>query len=304
LPSKWPPDGHGGDCTAVTSIYADAHVHIHDCFDLDDLFASALERAAELGGPLLLLLAESEGDNYFERCGRLAERGPDALAESDSEGAGRAAREMDPAAPPALSLRIRRTAEPRSLVIDRKDGSNAEVYLVTGCQKVSAERIEVLALCLDPADPLRGDPDGVLSTETLVRRVLGAGAVAVLPWGFGKWLGPRGAKVAELARRENLCDHPRFFLGDIAHRCWPWPTPKVFHGDIRVLPGTDPLPLSGLEGGLARYGFCVEGGWDPERPVGSLLGAMSGECRIEPVGCRDSSWTTLAQQLRYRMRRV
>jgi hypothetical protein len=296
LLQKQPLDGRGGDRAKVTSIYADAHVHIHDCFDLDRLFGSALDRAAELGGPLLLLLSESEGDDYFERLR--------SAAELDPGGAGPIAGEPSPAALPALKVRIRQTAEADSLKVDRQDGSEAEVYLVAGRQKVSAERIEVLALCLDPADPLRGEPDGVLSTEALVKRTLDADAVAVLPWGFGKWIGSRGAKVKNLARSEDLCGQPRFFLGDIAHRCWPWPTPQVFRSGIRVLPGTDPLPLSGLEDSLARYGFCVEGAWDPERPVGSLLAAMDGGCRIEPIGQRDSLWTTLSQQLRYRMRRT
>lgn len=280
----------------MTAIYADAHVHIHDCFGLDRLFASALDRAAELGGPLLLLLAESGGNDCFQRLRR--------LAECDPGGAGRNAGEAHPSILPALNVRVRRTAEPHSLIVDRNDGSAAEVYVVAGCQKVSKERIEVLALCLDPADPLRREQDGVRSTEVLLRRALDAGAAAVLPWGFGKWIGARGANVAALARNADFCGHPRFFLGDIAHRCWPWPVPRAFRGGIRVLPGTDPLPLAGLEGSLARYGFRVEGEWDPARPVGSLLAALDEGCRIASVGHRDSPWATLAQQLRYRMRRT
>jgi hypothetical protein len=286
----------GGDRAAVTSIYADAHVHIHDCFDLDRLFASALERAADLGGPLLLLLSESEGDDYFERFRQ--------MAECDPGEAGQVAGEALPSALSGLNVRIRLTAEPHSLILDRESGSNAGVYFVAGRQKVSAERIEVLALCLDPEDPLRSEEDGALSTELLVRRTLDAGAAAVLPWGFGKWIGSRGAKVADLTRSEDLCRHPRFFLGDIAHRCWPWPTPRVFRSGTRVLPGTDPLPLSGLENSVARYGFCVEGSWDPVRPVNSLLGALGEGCPIELIGRRDSLWTTLTQQLRYRMMRA
>jgi len=277
----------------VTSIYADAHVHIHDCFDLDRLLASALDRAAELRGPLLLLLSESEGDDYFERLRRIAESSPD--------GAGQGTGEALPSAPSAPVVRIRPTDETDSLLVDRQDGSDAEVYLVAGRQKVSAERIEVLALCLDPAEPLCGEQDGALSIEALVTRTLDADAVAVLPWGFGKWIGSRGAKVAELARSKDFIEQPRFFLGDIAHRCWPWPTPQAFRSGSRVLPGTDPLPLAGLEAGIARYGFCVEGEWEPGQPVASLLRAIDGGCRIEPVGRRDSLLATLQQQLRYRM---
>jgi len=279
----------------VTSIYADAHVHIRRCFDLDRLFTSALDHAEGLGGPLFLLLAESEGDDYFDRLRHLAAGDPD--------GAGREAGETHPSILPALNVRVRLTAEPHSLIVDRDDGSAAEVYLVAGRQKVSKERIEVLALCLDPADPLRCEQDGVLSAEGLVRRVLDAGAAAVLPWGFGKWIGARGAKVADLVRHQDFCAHPRFFLGDIAHRCWPWPAPRAFGAGVRVLRGTDPLPLAGLEGSLARYGSCVDGEWDPGRPVGSLLAALDEGRRIGSVGQRDSLGATLNQQLRYRMRR-
>jgi len=304
----------------VTSIYADAHVHIHGCFDSDRLFASARERALELGGPLLLLLSESDGDDYFERFLRDADRDAGVLAsagrgtaiesdsearsESDSDNARRTAIETRSTHDSALSARIRRTAEPHSLIVDRVGEPGAKVYLVAGRQKVSVERIEVLALGLAPGDPLRSEPDGAISAERLVRRTLDAGAIAVLPWGFGKWIGPRGRTVAELAHGSGFCGHPRFFLGDIAHRCWPWPMPRAFRAGSRVLPGTDPLPLPGLEAGIARYGFCVEGGWDPERPVASLLDALSSEQRIESVGRRDSPWATLAQQLRYRIRRA
>jgi len=249
-----------------------------------------------LGGPLLLLLSESEGDNYFERLRQLAAREPD--------GAGQATGAASPSELHALSVRIRQTAEADSLLIDGRDGPQAEVYLIAGHQKVSAERIEVLALCLDPVEPLCVEQDGLLPVEVLVKRTLDADALAVLPWGFGKWIGPRGARVGELARSEDLRDQPRFCLGDIPHRCWPWPTPRVFQSGVRVLPGTDPLPLAGLEGGLARYGFSVEGEWDPERPVASLLAAIDAGRRVEPIGQRDSLWATLTQQIRYRMRRT
>jgi len=286
----------------VKPIYADAHVHIHDCFDLERLLAAALDRAAGFNGPLLLLFSESDGDDYFEHFRRLAESGPEALAEPDSDDAGREPREIQPSLFPSLNTRVRKTAEPHSLFVDRNDDSGVGVYLVAGRQKVSSERIEVLALCLDPGDPIRREQDRTLSAELLVSRTLDAGAVAVVPWGFGKWFGSRGAKVVELARSEDFRRHPRFFMGDIPHRCWPWPTPRVFRNGIRVLPGTDPLPLPGAEEGVARYGFCVHGEWDPQRPVGSLLGALAGDREIERVGGCDSLWTTLAQQVRYRMK--
>lgn len=275
----------------MTAICADAHVHIHDCFDLDRLFAAALDRALELAAPLILLLSESDGDDYFERLSRLAARESDGVARES------------PSSPPAAHWRIRETSEAQSLLVERNRGPHAEVHLVAGRQKVSTEAVEVLALGLDPADPLRREADGTLSTETLVRLALDAGALAVLPWGFGKWIGSRGARVADLVRREDLCGHPRFFLGDIAHRCWPWPTPAPFRAAVRVLPGTDPLPLSGLEDGLARYGFRVEGGWNRERPLSSLLEALAGGSRVDEIGRRDPWWTAFHQQLRYRMRR-
>jgi hypothetical protein len=280
----------------VTWIYADAHVHFHDCFDLERLLAAAAGRSAELGGPLLLLLAEHAAHDAFGQLRRSAGAGADSGPRDVRQGAGSAGH--------AGCIRLRATSEPHSLAADSPSLGAAMLRILNGRQVVSKERIEVLALGLDPADPFNEMPDGMLPTDELVSRALAAGAATVLPWGFGKWIGARGGRVIELARREELRENPLFFLGDIAHRCWPWPVPEVFHGPIRVLPGSDPLPLPGSEGRLARYGFRVEGSWDPERPAGSLLRCLREGAAIEPIGRRESPWATLSQQLRYRLRRA
>ena len=63
------------------------------------------------------------------------------------------------------------------------------VLVIAGRQIVSAERIEVLALGTRTQIP---DGQPLAATIDAVRA---DGALAVLPWGFGKWWGARGRMV-------------------------------------------------------------------------------------------------------------
>jgi len=250
-------------------IYADAHVHVYGCFDRARLLAAARARAEALGGPLLLLLTETARDDAFR-----ALQGEGTLAG---------------------------TAEGRAL---RLPGSSLGPFLIAGRQFVSSEGIEVLGLALAPDHPLFAEVDRQRSVEELVSRVLGAGAAAVLPWGLGKWIGPRGARVAGVAGSERFAREPLFFLGDVAQRCWPWPRPRLFGGPVRVLPGSDPLPVPGAERRVGGYGFGVEGDFDPERPAASLLEALRGSGEIRAVGRRETLRSTAVEQVRYRLQRA
>jgi hypothetical protein len=263
-------------------LYADAHVHIYRCFDLVRWLDAARARAAALPGPLLLLLTESAGYDYFAALRASAEGSPPRDAPRNLT------------AEVVRAFPVAATREPVSL---RAGG----VHLVAGRQLVSSEAIEVLALAADPAAGLGRIADGTLAARDLLGRVLAAGAVAVLPWGVGKWLGVRGRRVAALAADPELRGHPRFFMGDIAGRCRPWPAPAVFAA-TRVMPGSDILPVPGAEGRLAGYGFRVGGTLDPERPAASLLAALAAAGPIEPWGRREGALPTLLEQLRHRVR--
>jgi hypothetical protein len=262
------------------TIYADAHVHFYRCFDLLRLLSAARDRGRTLDGPLLLLLCESAGYAYFRALRSLA----------------RGRRESLPAnltAPVLEAFPPRLTDEPESLRL-------GDLVLVAGRQLVSSEQVEVLALAADPSAGLDAWPDGAHPARELVERVLESGALAVLPWGVGKWLGARGRRVAELLGDPGLASHPRLFAGDIAQRCWPWPRPAAFERGPRVLPGSDILPVAGAEPRLAGFGLRLAVEADPARPARSLREGLAGGAPVESWGRREGLGSTVVEQLRYR----
>jgi hypothetical protein len=263
-------------------LYADAHVHLYPAFDRLRLFGQAIARSERLGAPLALLLAECADEGGF--------RSLQGALDADRRGR-------------LQALRLRATKESCSVAIGAEPGTPGSVLVVAGRQLVSREGLEVLALCLEPDDPLYALEDRELAAEALVRRALDAGAAAVLPWGVGKWLGERGRLVKALVAQRALAADPLFFVGDIAHRSWPWPTPAAFRGAVRVLAGTDPLPLPGLEARVASYGFRIEGDLDPGRPAASLLELLRMRAPLATTGRRATLPAMLREQLAVRLRR-
>ncbi len=218
----------------------DAHVHIHPCFPVESFFDGALEnfhRTAEglgLTATGCLLLTEMAGSHWFRDARGMM--GAWTLASGEEED---------------------------SLVARRSTGES--LIIVAGRQIVVYERIEVLALGRD-ADI----PDGLPLNETL-RRVRDSGALPVLPWGFGKWLGRRGALVAATLARPG----GELYLGDNSNRLQLAGVPRLLReaGErgILVLPGSDPLPFPNHAGRAGSFGFVLEGALDPLRPAKDLL---------------------------------
>jgi hypothetical protein len=233
-------------------LLVDAHVHVHPCFARDDFLDAALRnfrQAAErlgLAGPYTgcLLLAEMKAEHWFRR-----------------------ARAEEAASPDTATWQLVPTQEEVSLFALRRTGE--KLLLVAGRQIAAREGLEVLALGRDLEVP-----DGLPLDETL-RRVRESGALAVLPWGFGKWWGRRGALVAgALARRNG----EELFLGESSCRPDAGGMPDLFRDararEVRVLPGTDPLPFPDHCGRAGSYGFVMEGPLDEDRPAEDLLGKI------------------------------
>ena len=181
-----------GDTPAVL---IDTHVHIHGCFSLAGFFDAAhanFERAARAqsgsrksshdGFIGVLMLTETARADCFKRLS--------ARADSEDSGLG--------------EWRLRHTEETGSVTAERHRRC---LYIIAGRQIVTAERLEVLALGFEGFVP-----DGA-PIRRVIDRVRSAAAVAVIPWGFGKWWGGRGKVVSGL-----LKDHERlgFFSGTTA----------------------------------------------------------------------------------------
>ena len=216
----------------------DAHVHVQRCFEECVFFDSALANLKGVDGGRVggldwlgcLLLTETAGADVFA-----------GLKVRTGTCAG--------------SWRFRPTAEDCSLIACRE--GEQPLVLVAGRQIVSAERIEVLALGATAALP-----DGKTLAQTLAM-VRAAVALAVLPWGFGKWLGRRGRLVAEQIAAARPGD---LFLGDNGGRLALSLRPRLFAlaeaRGLAVLPGSDPLPLPQEVAKVARYGFVLQAPFD------------------------------------------
>lgn len=220
----------------------DAHVHIHSHFDPRAFLAATLTNfraaAAATGhaeAAFAVLLTERAGTDAFAA---LAARPPEGwTAEPTGE---------------AVSLRLQ-----------APDGG--VLVLISGRQVVTREGLEVLALGTRQtfAD---GEPIAAILAEATA-----AGALPVLPWGFGKWAGRRGRIVTALARDPGV---PLLLFGDNGGRPALVPRPSLLAQAERqgriVLSGTDPLPLVAETGKAGRFGSIVPVSLDPGTPFARL----------------------------------
>ena len=206
----------------------DAHVHFHDAVRVaPTLDAAALNFKAagrRIDGLLgVLLLTQARAERVFETL-------------QDSPRAG------DWSVGPA-------SAEAETLIARR--GSEC-IAVVCGRQLRTAEGLEVLAL-----GTLERFPDG-LPLADAITSVRDSGAIAVLPWGFGKWLGARGRKV------ENAFSGiapAGLFAGDNGGRVEALPLPRLIRAaaarGFRVLPGSDPFPFAADHRRVGAFGFMA-----------------------------------------------
>ena len=187
-------------------ILIDAHVHIYDCFDLEKFFDSAytnFESAAEKLGHGddfngILLLAETTNESWFKRLSDFT-NGKN-LPDGYDTG----------------SWIFRSTNENNSLLAE--SGGSRKLILIAGSQIITAEGIEVLALCISN----RFDDGKPISD--LIREIKEKNGIPVVPWGFGKWFGNRGKIVKHLIDNNTSL----FYLGDNRNRGNFWPKPTLF----------------------------------------------------------------------------
>jgi 2-polyprenyl-3-methyl-5-hydroxy-6-metoxy-1,4-benzoquinol methylase len=282
---------------ATPHLLVDAHIHLHDCFDLGKFFTAARnnfqQQSRQLGlestAEGVLLLAEVRGMHAFERLkqtrSQLNEQLRDWTIEPTSE---------------AMSLRVTHT-----------DGQS--LLLVSGRQVVTQEGIEVLTL-MTPATVEDG-----LSLEETLNAAIAADSLTVLPWGVGKWLGKRGQLVRdrlEASLPGSLQANPQanpgntdpatpLFAGDNGGRPSFWPLPS-FCQQRPQLPGSDPLPLAGEVQRPGSFGFVVAAPADwrehaatPGQRLKAWLQSawlQNDQTLLQPYGRSPSPWQFLKNQ--------
>lgn len=154
-------------------------------------------------------------------------------------------------------------------LIDSVDST--PLYVIPGRQIRTRDRLEVLAL-----GTTQHFPDGQPLAEVL-KSVEDEGAVPVVPWGVGKWVGRRADRI-----RRQIVDPSAnlYFVGDNGNRPRFWPAPALLnlayeHG-IWNLPGSDPLPVSGGAASVGRSGFILEDQMSSSNPTVDLVAQLRG----------------------------
>ena len=165
-------------------LRVDAHVHMHACFDREcflDAAVGNLGVGPSIGDKLfgVLCLTETAEADWFQQV-------KTALAHGGEHGS---------------RWRFEATAEKNSILA--ADVDNRQIAIVAGRQIVTAEGLEVLALGLAE----RFDDGQAIGP--VLEHVSRAGALPVLPWGFGKWTGRRGRIVRQIIAESTLRDFSR-----------------------------------------------------------------------------------------------
>jgi hypothetical protein len=233
-------------------LLIDAHVHIYDCFDLNELLNSAYSNFRSAAKRLdsednfsgILLLAETSKDDWYNRLYDCA----DVKQLPDNR--------------TVYHWSFQHTDEHYSLFAKFNDVK--KLLLIAGRQILTAENIEVLALCTSESF------DDGLPILNLIKKIKEKNGLAVIPWGVGKWFGNRGRMVADVIGDDSSL----IYLGDNGNRPRFWMRPTLFRlaerKGIKVLPGSDPLPFLSESRRAGSYGFFTDFQIDPRRP-GSFI---------------------------------
>lgn len=257
-------------------VLVDAHVHVHAHTDVDAMLDAAVANFAGVARRLqatawqgVLMLCEVAGVDWFESALR--------------DGGARAWR-LQANAGEAGSLRA--------------SAGSRMLHIIAGRQVVTSEGIEVLAL----ATPGH-IPDG-MDLPTTLAAAHAAGALVVLPWGAGKWLGRRGTLVA--AALDEAPQWP-LYAGDNSGRPFFWPAPAIFRRLRKrgrpLLSGSDPLPLPRQEQRVGGSGFSLPGPLRDDAPARALKERLAAAAEVRGFGRRDGAWSFFHNQLMLRLRK-
>lgn len=261
--------------------FVDAHVHIHDCFDLQKFLDAAARNFAfyssksvpPTSNRYVLCLTESYGADKF---GELARQAECVSASAKTTKA---------------VWSFRQGVDERCLIAGHPVLS--EIEIVAGRQIVTAEKLEILAL-----GSIEKWDDGLAASD-IIESVISSGAIPVLPWGFGKWLGRRRGAVERLI---NKFDDGSLYLGDNSGRPRILPNPTEFMvargSGMRILPGSDPLPFASEYNRAGSFGFYVDDVADREDVWPGLCPLLQqGECNLHTYGSLESSFRFARNQV-------
>jgi len=128
----------------------------------------------------------------------------------------------------------------------------------------------------------------------------------MIPWGVGKWWGRRGRLVTNMIIAERGSSD--IMLADNGGRPWCWARVPQFEmakeQGMRIVAGTDPLPLKGEETRVGRYGFRIQFDRAEDQSIADAFrGALENpSIPIQILGKRMGLRRFVSSQFRLRLR--
>jgi hypothetical protein len=140
---------------------------------------------------------------------------------------------------------------------------------------------------------------GKKPAEIMISEVIKADALAIVPWGFGKWIGKRGKVLKKILQNSNLGG---LFLGDNSGRPR-FLTERHFFDlarqkNIKILPGSDPLPLPNEVSKAGSFGLSLNGEISSKQPAEDIKRKLrSPELAFDTFGQLESIGRFIKHQL-------
>lgn len=268
-------------------LVVDSHVHIHNLNNLVHILDATLDsfsQAVQIHKPDhefsgVLCLTEPAGRDNFIRLRDQLDK---------SVATGEKCRLNN-------SWHLESTQE--DLTIGACHNSGTVIYLLSGQQIVTREKLEVLSLS---APQTVQDRMNLTATVEAIEKL---GGFAILPWGVGKWLFGRGKIVSDCIRtkRKN-----RIAIGDNGGRPAFWKSVVQFdlakRHDLPLLHGSDPLRVSELRRTAGSRGDILVLDFDRDRPAHSLLSALrENTCERIAIGVPETFMHFIRDQIALRL---
>jgi hypothetical protein len=255
-------------------IIVDPHTHYHKIFDIDDVLniasrnlTKAMQEIGTIEGFAAVLFVAGIGSEKLNF-------------------------DIEVASPKEWILSP--TGEPNSLVA--RAAYNRKIYLILGNQVISKEGLEILGFLP------KHQAMGRLAIKQIVENIQSSDGLAIVPWGFGKWTGHRKVVMMSLI---DTWDNS-FCIGDNGGRSKILPHPDIFRlakkKGIRILPGSDPLPIADESKRIGTCGFCIKGELDENAPLGQIVGKLENpRVTIEPFASYIKPVDFMVKQIQLRL---
>lgn len=269
------------------TVFVDAHVHIYDCFDLSVFLSSAQQNfitaasqaADEDNYSAVLFLTERSVENWFQWLVDAAVHEKELSTAGDG------------------NWRLQYNEKDSS--IKAINNQHPPLIIIPGRQVVTRESLEVLLL-----GTTKAYEDGV-SISTLLEIVEEEDLISILPWGVGKWYGRRGEVIKDILENTTA---KNLFIGDITGRPSLWPAPAQFEQaakkGIRLLQGTDPLPIPAAAAMPGSYGFSLKMKLLAAMPARQIKKEiLNQDTPTHEYGKRENTLIFVRNQLQLRMRK-